>query len=464
MQRHRLTYLEQWLTSASRKPLLIRGARQVGKTWLVRYLAEKQNRQLVELNFEKNSELLSLFKENNPITITKNLASVLKISIDPAQALLFLDEIQAAPELIAKLRWFAEDMPALPVIAAGSLLEFILAQPTFSVPVGRISMCHLEPLSFEEFLLAMNEDGLLDYIRSYRFPAEIPGIMHTRLLRLFKEYIIIGGLPAAVKSWAEQHELIPVHQIHQDLVATYRADFARYRGRLASDRLEEVMAAIPQKLGEKIVYAKINSSVQAAAIKQAIDLLAKGRIIHHVHACAGNGVPLAAERLEKYLKLIFIDVGLCSAALGLRLTDLVNIEEINLVNQGGIAEQVVGQLLRTIDPPFIEPSLYYWTREEKGANAEIDYLIQHGPEVLPLEVKAGAVGSLKSLHLFMAAKKLSRAVRINSDKPSLHPINVLTTSKHSATYTLLSLPFYLLEQLPRILSELDIDLKKKNLG
>jgi predicted AAA+ superfamily ATPase len=453
MQRFHLDYLKKWLVSPSRKPLLLRGARQVGKTWLVRHLAEAQGRQLIELNFENRPELTSFFTENDPPQIINKLSAFLKIKIEPKNALLFLDEIQAAPELIAKLRWFAEDFSELAVIAAGSLLEFVLAQPRFSVPVGRINMLHLEPLSFEEFLDAKGENLLLDYIKTYNISEQIPLALHEKLLQLFKEYVIIGGMPAAVLSWTEHHDLLIVYQIQQELLATYRADFARYRGRLASERLEEVMAAIPRQLGGKIVYAKINSSVQAAAVKQAIDLLCKGRVIHPVYGCAGNGVPLAAERLDKYLKLIFIDVGLCSAALGLSLRDISSLDELTLVNRGGIAEQVVGQLLRTIEAPFMEPSLHYWNREEKGASAELDYLMQHGPTLIPIEVKAGAVGSLKSLHFFMAAKKLKLAVRINSDYPNLTPINFLTTSKEPVSYTLISIPFYLIGQLHQHLTK-----------
>ena len=186
-------------------------------------------------------------------------------------------------------------------------------------------------------------------------------------------------------------------------------------------------------------------------IKRILDLFSKARICHRVSCSAGNGVPLGAELNEKKFKEIFLDTGLCSVALGLNLAQINAAHEIDLINKGGIAEQVVGQLLRTLSPPYIEPILYYWSREEKTSNAEIDYLIQHGNKIIPIEVKSGSTGALKSLHFFMDLKKLDLAVRINSNFPSKMQVNVKNHNGQSVQYTLLSLPFYLLGQLPRLL-------------
>lgn len=451
MQRSFMFFLDEWFGSSSRKPLIIRGARQVGKTWIVRNFAERNHLQLIELNFEKKPQHALLFKENEPLVILQNLSYALGKTIDPKNALLFLDEIQVAPELIGKLRWFAEDLPELPVIAAGSLLEFALDEPTFSMPVGRVSLGYLEPLSFEEFLLAGGESHLHQYLHNYVLGSEIPLPIHEKFLTLFKEYFIIGGMPAAVKEWIEGRSPIALQQVHQDLLTTYRDDFARYRGRLSIELLDEAMASIPRQLGEKIVYAKVNPTVQSTAVKHAIGLLCKARIAHTVDGCSGNGVPLASDKNHKQKKMIFLDVGLCLASLGLRLSELRTVQEIALINRGGIAEQVVGQLLRTIEQPFMEPALYYWHREEKYSNAEVDYLLQHGSWVVPIEVKAGATGSLKSLHLFMATKKLKRAVRINSDYPTITQVDVKTSEGESVSYTLFSLPFYLIGQIHRLL-------------
>jgi hypothetical protein len=451
MKRERMAFLEEWLTSDDRKPLVIRGARQVGKTWLVRQLAHAQNRQLIEFNFEKTPQSASLFFSNEPAQILLTLGAALNKSINPKTALLFLDEIQAVPELLAKLRWFAEELPELPVIAAGSLLEFTLEDHSFSMPVGRISYMHLEPLSFEEFLLASDKQGLFDYLRNYRWETDIPMAIHEQLLTHFKEYLLIGGMPAALLAWTKKRSLKAVDQVHHNLIATYRDDIAKYKGRMQAERLEETLATVPRCLGEKFVYSKVNPTIQTAPIKQALNLLCKARICHRVLGCAASGLPLAAQIQEKYAKVIFLDVGLCSAALGLSLDQLLQVKELTLVNNGGVAEQAVGQLLRTISPPYVEPALYYWHRDEKGASAEVDYVIQHRANVVPIEVKAGSTGSLKSLHLFMGLKQLSTAVRINSDLPSKMTVTIQDHRLGAISYTLLSIPLYLQGQLPRLL-------------
>ena len=451
MYRASLSFLHEWLRSTDRKPLVIRGARQVGKTWLVRQLATKAKLQLIELNLEKQPELASLFTSNDPKQILLNLSAAYNLNIDTSQCLLFIDEIQATPELFSKLRWFAEDLPELAVIATGSLLDFILAEASFSVPVGRISYLYLEPLSFDEFLLAHDQKNLYNYLTAYDFNTTIPVALHNQLMTLFKEYLIIGGLPAAVANWINERSLSKVNQIHYDLLTTYREDFFKYHGRVLVTKLDEVMIAIPKMLGQKFVCSRINPTLSTSAVKHILDLLHKARICHPIVSCAANGVPLAAEVNEKFFKEIFLDVGLVCAALGLNYDQVNTVNDLTLVNNGAIAEQVTGQLLRTINSFYIEPSLYYWQRTEKNANAEVDYVIQHASQVIPIEVKAGSTGSLKSLHMLMGGKKLEKAIRVNSDIPSKMPITVKGYGGESIHYTILSIPFYLISQIHRLL-------------
>jgi len=457
MERSAIHYLKNWLISADRKPLVMRGARQVGKTWLIRHFAEISGKQLIEINFEKQPSHASLFDSNDPQNILFNLSAVHHQSHDPNNSFLFLDEIQAAPAIFSKLRWFAEELPQLPVIAAGSLLEFMLADHSFSMPVGRISYMHLEPLSFEEFLLANDKKNLYAYLIEYDIKNAMPLALHEQFMSLFKEYILVGGLPAAVVSWITERSLQKVNMIQHDLLATYRDDFAKYKGRLAIERLNEVLMAVPKMLGQKFMFSRVNASIQTNTVKQVLDLLGKARICHRVSASAANGIPLAAEMKEKYFKEIFLDTGLCGALLGLDLNQLNNANEVTLINSGGIAEQVVGQILRTLDPSYREPALYYWLREEKGSSAEIDYVIQHGNKVIPIEVKAGSTGSLKSLHVYMSLKKLPLAIRINSDQPYITAVEVKDRGDAEIKYSLLSIPFYLVGQIHRLL---DIDIHK----
>src|SRR3990167_3336509 len=342
-------------------------------------------------------------------------------------------------------------MPELPVIAAGSLLEFVLADHLFSMPVGRINYLYLEPMSFMEFLEAKDKNRLVDYIEKFSLYISIPIAIHNELMNLFKEYIIIGGMPQAVKSWISNNSLEDVSQIHNDILATYRDDFNKYNGRLSVDRINETMVSVPFFLGQKFMYSKVNPDVQTNSIKQALDLLSKARICHKVYGSAGNGVPLGAEIQEKYLKVIFLDVGLCSAQLGLSLDKLIGVSDLDLVNKGGISEQVAGQLLRTIFPFYLDPVLFYWHRSEKSSNAEIDYLMQYKGRVLPIEIKSGSSGGLKSLHLFMKLKKLDLAARINSDLPSKVDIEVKDYEGDVIKYKLISIPYYLISRLHNVL-------------
>ena len=454
MRRDRTAFLIDWLNSDTRKPLVIRGARQVGKTWLIRDLANSQQRRLIEFNFEKRKDLETLFSSNDPKEILVNIAALIGEKIDPRSAILFLDEIQAAPHLLEKLRWFAEDMPELPILAAGSLLDFTLAKHEFSMPVGRIGYMYLEPLSFEEFLDAMGQHELRIYLQSYDLALKIPEAIHIQLVKFIKEYLVVGGMPAAVSSWSSQKDPQTINQIHFDLLTTYRDDFAKYSGRLTTSRLEEIMNSVPRQLGNKFVYRNANSEVSIPPLKQALDLLCKARVCHRIIATAANGLPLGAEADEKFLKVILLDCGLCSASLGLSLYQIAQLPELSMVNNGGMAEQLVGQLLRTIFPAYAPAALHYWQRKKKDTTAEVDYIIQHENQIIPLEVKAGSTGTLKSLQQFMLEKKKSLAVRVNSDFPSLCTVNIKDSMGGSIEYKLLSIPFYLIGQLHRLIKNI----------
>lgn len=451
MQRTALDFLAKWFKDKDRLPLVIRGARQVGKTWLVRHFAEREGLKNIEINFEKREVDVSFFDSNDPREILRNLSSLPNIGkIDPKKSILFLDEIQVFPELFAKLRWFAEDMPELPVIAAGSLLEFVLEKPSFSIPVGRIGYMYLEPLSFIEFLEAIGQAGLADYVKTFQWGLKIPQSIHERLMFHFHEYLIIGGMPRAVKKWIDTQSFQEVNEVHIFLFSSYRDDFNRYKGRLDIDRLDEVMLAVPKMLGEKFVYSNVNRSVQTSSLKKSLELLCLARVCSKVRGTAANGVPLGAEIQDNLMKVIFLDVGLCSVALDITLDKIIKVHEINLINSGGIAEQVVGQLLRTINPFYINSMLYYWQREKPGT-AELDYVIQHKGRVIPIEVKAGKTGKLKSMHYFMGLKRFPTGVRFNSDFPSKNMVSIKDADGNNFQYELISLPFYLISELHRLL-------------
>ena len=261
----------------------------------------------------------------------------------------------------------------------------------------------------------------------------------------------VGGLPAAVSNFAEEHSFIGVEQIHHDLLSSYRDDFSKYAGRLSLNRLDELLNKLPFFLGKKFIYQHVNKEVSTAAIKQALQLLIKAKMCSPIYCTSANGVPLAAEIRDREFKMAFLDVGLASTALGLKTKT-----PLDLINQGPISEQIVAQLLRTINPFYVEPALYYWAREEKGASAELDYVIAHEGEIIPIEVKAGSTGSLKSLHVFMGLKKRKLAVRINSELPSVVAVEVKSPMGEFVKYNLLSLPFYLTEEICRLIDQVAI--------
>jgi len=393
---------------------------------------------------------VSLFESNDPEQILREFELFIKQKIDKSRSILFLDEIQMAPELLAKLRWFAEKSPELAVIAAGSLLDFVLRDHVISMPVGRINYCHIEPLSFEEFLYVTEEQQLLEYLNDIHLDTKITETTHKTLSQKVSEFCLVGGLPEAVQVWIDERSIVPVNQVHHDLYATYKDDFGKYPTRIAVERLQEVMNAVPKMLGKKFTLQQVSRHLNASTIRNALDMLCLARVCHKVQAVAGDGLPLLVHTKDKYYKIIMVDVALIGIALGLGLK---NVDPLRLSNNGEVAEQLVGQLLRCLFPLYQEPGLYYWVREDKSS-AEVDYLIQHRNHIIPVEVKAGSTGQLRSLHQFMHLRKLRYAVRVNNDVLSVTPVKVTLHDQAQVSYTLLSIPFYLIGELPRLLDEL----------
>lgn len=451
MYRQLLIYMQNWLHNSQRKPLVLRGARQTGKTWLVRELAKKENFQLIELNFEQKRHLATHFASNEPDTILLNLESALNININREKCILFLDEIQIVPELLAKLRWFYELMPELAVIATGSLLEFVLESHSFSMPVGRISYCFLEPMGFEEFLLAKNETHLLQAIKNFDLKKPFNDALHTKANQLFKEFMMVGGMPEAVSDWTSHRSLTTLAEKHSNLIQTYKDDFTKYDSKLDLQYLEEVFNHIPATLGKKFVYSHVNKAAKQSSIKNALNLLVKARLVNKVLSAYANGIPLGAEVNHKLFKTILIDVGLVSTMLGVKLYQFQTIDDILLINNGSLAEQVVGQLLRLLNPHFIDPRLYYWSREAQSSSAEVDYLLQYNQTLIPVEVKAGSAGKMRSLQQFFYEKPWTFAIRIYSGSTHKQIIKSQTTQGHTIHYELLSIPFYLISEIERFI-------------
>jgi len=447
MNRSVSTFLNDWLVNPNRKPLVMRGARQVGKTWLIRELAKSQSRTLIEVNLEKRPELAVHFLSNDPRQIVSDLETDLGMDIHPDTSILFLDEIQAVPRLLASLRWFYEEMPELPVVAAGSLLDFTLAEHDFSMPVGRIMYCHVEPLSFFEFLTASGNEKLREALNRAGATGILSPRFHERSLELFSEYCITGGLPEIVAEWLEVRDDNRRLQLQRDLIAAYRDDFNKYRNRVSTDLLHRVMDAVPKQLGNRFVYTHADEDSSHRHLKQAVDMLTLARVCHRIEHTAANGLPLGAESNPRLFKMIMTDIGISTVQLGLSRLEFRNVSQVVWANKGGLAEQFVGQHLRCLFKPWEEPRLFYWQRTG-GRQAELDFIIQYGAQIIPIEVKAGSSGSMKSLHAFMQSKQLPLAVRLDTNLPSVQDLDVQTTTGESVRYRLLSLPLYMTETLP----------------
>ncbi len=446
--------LAAWAARPDRKPMVLRGARQTGKTWLVKHFGEQLRGDLASLNLERDPDLASCFTPNDPRAILDLLEARLRRAITPGKSVLFIDEVQAAPMVLAKLRWFAEEMPALHVIAAGSLLDFSLADPSFSMPVGRVTYGHLEPMTFAEFLLAQGEDRLLAAIRACVPEAGVPAALHTRLMELVRLYSLIGGMPAAVALWVQQRSLARVTDLHRDLLQTIRDDFAKYRRGVGTARLAKVFAALPGLVGRKFQPRKIDADDKTLPLKDAFAMLTQARVVTPVQRTAASGVPLGAQVDERYQKVCLLDVGLYSTQVGIDAVAVSTAPELTVVNNGQLAEQLVGQELRACRRFNEEPALYAWVREAASSSAEVDYVLQVGMRIVPIEVKAGARGTLRSLHVMVAEKGLDLAVRVSSEPQQLQMVDTALPGQ-KRTFKLLSIPFYMVSELPRLVMSLE---------
>ncbi len=454
--RKELASLTDWSATNPRKPLIIRGARQVGKSTLVRQFAETNNLSLLEINFERNPEYRETFASKDPsqILIALNLLTNKKIIV--GSTLLFLDEIQAAPEALAALRYFYEEKSELHVIAAGSLLEFALADAQFSMPVGRVEYLHLGPMQFEDFLQAMGYSELAQHLQALSLADIRNQVMlkpvHEKYMALLKQFWIVGGLPEAVARYAATQDFSEIARIQQSIVATYRDDFNKYSQGKLKALIQMVFDQLPVMVGRKFKYAQISSDHRSAELDEALQQLCMARVAAKVHHTSANGVPLGAEINQRFFKTLYLDIGLMCAALKLNVLDLSK-DDLSLINKGALAEQFVGQQLMYSGLYYETPALYYWVREAKSAAAEIDYLLTCGQAIIPVEIKAGTTGSLKSLHQFLKEKNRSFGLRFNADMPSLLSDAKKLTDGTTINYELLSLPLYLVGQTQRLMRD-----------
>ena len=392
-------HLDKWKVDPYRKPLLLRGARQVGKTYAVRQLGQRF-RYFAEVNFEQLEGAASIFeKDLVPERLIRDLSLLIKTPIIEGETLLFLDEVQESPRAILALRYFYEEMPGLHVIAAGSLLEFAIEK--VGLPVGRISMLHMYPLSFVEYLVATGDALVAREVLNHPIGVAMGSPIHTMILARVGEYLSIGGMPESVARWVQTKDPAPSLQVLQQIAATYRQDFEKYARKSQVKYLEQIFRQIPHLVGREFSYSEIHGEYRKRELAPSLELLERANILHVIRRASGQGIPIGAEVDFDIFKVIYLDTALCQAILGSDISTWFLNPLEGFENRGDIAEGFVGQELICYGSPTAKGELYFWKRKERNSLAEVDYLLQRRDQILPIEVKSGHGTSLRSLWQFL---------------------------------------------------------------
>jgi uncharacterized protein len=382
--------LIEWKDSNKRKPLIFSGARQIGKSYSIRSFGTKYFEKVIEVNFEKQRELHTIFDYNlDAVRIIKELEILLSIDINSGENLLFFDEIQACPKAFQSLRYLYEDCQHIPVIAAGSLLDFEFRNISF--PVGRVEMLNMYPMCFAEFLMAVGQERLLKLIIS---EDPIHNHIEEKIYDLLNDYYFVGGMPEAVLAYTKDKDYTAVQKIHKALLFAYENDFGKYQPTVNKDCLSDILQCLPKTIGSQVIYTKLSNHFSSITVKKGVTVLSIAKLLHKVKNVSVDGLPLISS--SKQFKMIFSDIGLLACLSGITPSDRILQDKWSAHFKGFLTEQFCGQEL--IANGHI---LKYWARTEPGASSEVDYVISKNSEIIPIEVKAGAQGSLKSLHYML---------------------------------------------------------------
>lgn len=431
-QRNILHSLTEWSERTHRKPLILRGARQVGKTTAVSMVAKSFD-QYIYLNLELKEDR-QLFEQGYAVPELFEAICFLK-NKDPQknQTLLFIDEIQSSPEAVASLRYFFEELAHLYVIAAGSLLESLLDRHT-SFPVGRVEYLRMHPLTFEEFLAATGETQAVEML--HRIP--LPDFAHDKLLKLFHRYTLIGGMPEVVQRYAESKNLSQLKTIYESLITAYLDDVEKYTDKDSkAEVIRHVIQSAFHEAGSRIKMVGFGQSNYGSKdIFEAMAILEKALLLRRVYPTTSTELPLTPN-FKKSPKLQLLDTGLVNFFSGIQ-TEVFGSTDLNALYGGRIIEHLVCQeILASHDSMQFTP--HFWVREKAQSSAEVDFVLAHGNKIIPIEVKSGATGRLRSLHLFMDQVEHGYAVRLYAGKLSVEDVTTL----EGKTYKLLNLPYFL---------------------
>jgi len=401
-----------WKNEKERKPLILSGARQVGKSYVVEKNLASHFSNLITINFERQPEFKDCFSTDlDPKKILRRIEALSQRRVSAGETLLFLDEIQCCPKAITALRYFFEEIPEIHLIAAGSLLEFALEKA--SVPVGRVTYLYLTPLSFEEFLYNSKNELLLEHIRDHSMDKVFPQALHNKALEILKDYLAIGGMPQVVNHFIEHQDYLKSQQLLSDLLEAYIQDFPKYGVKDADLKyIDIVFARAAHLVGKPFKFVQISRDIQSKYLRKGLEHLVKAGVVNLVYK--SSGVPLGANYNPERFKLLFLDVGLMQRACDFNIAQWIT-KSHDLINSGNIAEQFVGQQILS-HSGFKQTKMYYWERDKRGSSAEIDYLLEKNGKLFPIEVKAGVSGRLKSMHMFLRQyPEFSYGVKVSMD-------------------------------------------------
>ncbi|NQU03416.1 MAG: ATP-binding protein [Syntrophaceae bacterium] len=402
--------LDKWKESKRRKPLVLRGARQVGKTYSAKQFGQNSFDNMALVDLERNPGWHRVFDGNlDPRRICADLEILLKQKILPGRTLLFIDEIQACPRAITALRYFYEDLPDLHVVAAGSLLEF--AMKDISFPVGRAKFLQLYPLCFAEYLQALGYDEAAEIIIAP--PVRVSDTVHEFLCEEVRRYFFIGGMPESVKAYKETGSMRESFEVQAEICDTYRMDFAKYGPKVDKNCLNAVLTTVAQSVGQQIKYSRLADGFSNPTRKKAFDLLCLANLIRKVPSVDPSGLPLGATATANIFKALMTDIGFMRYLTGMPVDVEYGKADLLSIYRGAMAEQFVGQELILSQGEHI----YYWSRRAKSSSAEVDFVTVIDGRIHPVEVKSGSSGRLKSLHLFLETYQNSPGAIVFSGRP-----------------------------------------------
>jgi len=390
--------LRKWKEARRRKPLIVRGARQVGKTYSVRQFGKNCFDALAVVNLERNPDWHRIFEGNlHPKRICADLEIVLQQKIVPGKTLLFIDEIQACPRSIMALRYFYEELPDLHVVAAGSLLEF--AMKNISFPVGRVQFFRLHPLCFAEYLQATGNNEAANIVLGS--PQAVSQTIHEFLCEELRRYFFVGGMPESVVAYVETGSMRESFEVQAEICDTYRLDFSKYSPHADKYCLNAVLTTVAQSVGQQIKYSRLADGYSNPTLKKAFNLLGLANVIRKVPSVDPSGLPLGATAAVNIFKALMVDIGLMRHLTGMPVDVEYGKADLLNIYRGAMAEQFVGQEIALSQ----KEDLYYWSRRAKSSSAEVDYVAVIDGRIHPVEVKSGVSGRLKSLHLFLEKYK-----------------------------------------------------------